>query len=174
MLFIPVSRQSARYGWHRFWGLMAGLIILLLDQASKYWILYIYHLPEKISVPVLSWFNLTMVWNRAVTFGMFGGLGKLAPWIFSFLALITVVILIYVVVTTSRLCVAIAAGLIAGGAVGNVADRLRLGAVVDFIHLHAYGWNWFVFNVADMAIDVGVALWILDRIFLDRQARCSA
>ncbi len=61
-----------------------------------------------------------------------------------------------------------------GGAIGNVMDRLRLGAVVDFIHLHVGGWNWFVFNIADMAIDVGVALWILDRLILDRQARCDA
>ncbi|MEE8657889.1 Lipoprotein signal peptidase [Acetobacteraceae bacterium EV16G] len=167
-------QQSAWWKRHFPGGIVAGLIILLADQASKYWVLYIYDLPGKISVPILSWFNLTMVWNRAVTFGMLGGLGKGAPWIFSSLALMAVAVLIYVMVTTPRRFVAIAAGMIAGGAIGNVLDRLRLGAVVDFIHLHAWGWNWFVFNVADMAIDVGVALWILDRLILDRQARCDA
>ncbi|XAO71236.1 MAG: signal peptidase II [Acetobacteraceae bacterium] len=170
---LPIQ-QNATTERHVLGGAVAGLIILLADQASKYWILYIYHLPEKISVPILSWFNLTMVWNRAVTFGMFGGLGKWAPWIFSSLALLTAAVLIYVMMTIPRRLVAIAAGMIAGGAIGNVMDRLRLGAVVDFIHLHAGGWNWFVFNIADMAIDVGVALWILDRLILDRQARCDA
>ncbi|UYH51144.1 signal peptidase II [Candidatus Kirkpatrickella diaphorinae] len=168
------TQQNATTQRHIPGGAVAGLIILLADQVSKYWILYIYDLPAKISVPVLSWFNLTMVWNRAVTFGMLGGLGKWAPWIFSSLALLAVAVLIYVMMTTPRRFVAIASGMIAGGAIGNVLDRLRLGAVVDFIHLHAAGWNWFVFNIADMAIDVGVALWILDRLILDRQARCDA
>lgn len=150
-------------------GGLVALLVLLTDQLSKYWILYVFHLPEKISVPVFSWFNLTMVWNHAITFGMLGGLGRFAPIVFSIVALGAVAFLIFIVMTATRLNVALAAGAVAGGALGNVIDRVRLGAVVDFIHLHIHGWSWYVFNVADMAIDCGVALWIFDRIFLDRQ-----
>jgi lipoprotein signal peptidase len=69
-----------------------------------------------------------------------------------------------------RLSVALALGAVAGGAVGNIIDRLRFGAVVDFIHAHAYGWSWYVFNVADAAIVCGVGVLLLDSLLTGRRA----
>ena len=112
-------------------------------------------LRQVVLLPVL---NLTMVWNRGVTFGLLNGLGAWAAWrCWPAVALAVVAALgVWLRRAESRL-VAVALGAIAGGAVGNVIDRLRFGAVVDFIHAHAWGWSWYVFNVADAAIVCGVA-----------------
>lgn len=148
-------------------GLALLVLVLMLDQASKDWILYAYRLPERGSVAVLPFLNFTMVWNRAVTFGMFGSLGARGPWLFCAVSLLAVAALLVVLARTRRTLVAGACGAIAGGAVGNVIDRIRYGAVVDFIHAHAFGWSWYVFNVADSAIVCGVTVWIIDS-FLER------
>lgn len=143
-------------------GLIALLVVLVADQASKWWILYRFDLPDRGSVALTPFLNFTMVWNHAVTFGMLGGIGRFGPIVFCTVALIAVAILLWQLTRVPRLAVAIAMGAIAGGAIGNVIDRLRFGAVVDFIHAHAFGWSWYVFNVADSAIVCGVILWLIE------------
>src|SRR5579883_1344765 len=106
-----------------------------------------------------------MVWNRGVTFGLLNGFGAWGGAALAVVALAVVVALVVWLARAERRIVAIAIGAIAGGAIGNVADRLRFGAVVDFIHAHAFGWSWYVFNVADAAIVCGVAVLILDSLF---------
>jgi signal peptidase II len=130
-------------------------VILAADQASKWWILEGLRLPERGQVVLLPVLNLTMVWNRGVTFGLLNGAGS--PRLFLAAVALAVVALLGVWLwrVESRL-VAVALGAIAGGAVGNVIDRLRFGAVVDFIHVHAGNWSWYVFNLADSAIVCGV------------------
>ncbi|QDH16753.1 signal peptidase II [Swingsia samuiensis] len=152
-------------------GLSLLILVLVLDQISKNWILYSYHLPERGSVQILPFLNFTMVWNHAVTFGMFGGLGAKGPWVFCIISLLAVLVLIWVIARTPRTLIAASAGAIAGGAIGNVIDRLRYGAVVDFLHAHAFGWSWYVFNVADSGIVCGVAVWMIDSLLAERQAR---
>ncbi|BAK83675.1 signal peptidase II [Komagataeibacter medellinensis] len=147
---------------NRVVGLGCLLGALVADQASKYWILYIYDLPARESVALLPGLNLTMVWNHAITFGMLGGAGAAGRIIFSVAALLIVTGLGVWLARTTRRWVAVALGLIIGGAIGNVIDRLRFGAVVDFIHAHAYGHSWPVFNIADALIDCGVAILIID------------
>jgi signal peptidase II len=143
-------------------GLAMFLLVLAADQLSKYWILYGFDLPARGSVAILPVLNFTMVWNHAVTFGMFGGLGGAGRYLFSIVALVVVVLLVLWMARTPRLSVAAALGAIAGGAIGNVIDRVRFGAVVDFIHAHAFGWSWYVFNVADAAIVCGVGVLLVD------------
>lgn len=150
-------------------GLAAFVLVLLADQFSKWWILNTFQLPAKGSVAIMPGLNFTMVWNHAVTFGMLSGMGAKGPLLFCTVALIAVLVLLWQTMRTSRMAVAIASAAIAGGAVGNVIDRIRFGAVVDFIHVHAYGWSWYVFNVADSAIDCGVVLWVIDSIWSDRR-----
>ena len=147
------------------WGLSAGILVLLADQASKWWILNVLHLPELHSVALLPVLNLTMVWNQGVTFGLLHQEGAAGAWILAVVALAVVVALTIWMRRAERKLVALSLGVIAGGAVGNVIDRLRFGAVVDFIHAHAFGWSWYVFNVADGAIVCGVAVLILDGLF---------
>ncbi len=150
-------------------GLLFGLIVLAADQSSKYWILNGLDLPALGSIALLPVLNLTMVWNHGVTFGMFNGLGRSGPLLLTLVAVVVVGLLLAWMRRARTRLVAAALGSIAGGATGNVIDRLRFGAVVDFIHAHAFGWSWYVFNVADAAIVCGVGVLLLDSL-LDRGA----
>ncbi len=144
------------------WGLLAALLVLVADQASKWWVLEVLHLPDRGQVPVLPMFSLTMVWNQGVTFGLFHQNSAWGPWLLAGVAMAVVVALAIWLRRAESAWVATSLGAIGGGAVGNVIDRLRFGAVVDFLHAHAYGWSWYVFNVADAAIVCGVAALVLD------------
>ncbi|NHO31003.1 signal peptidase II [Acetobacter sp. LMG 1636] len=150
-------------------GLVSACAVFVLDQLTKYWILFDFRLPEKGSVAVFPGLNFTMVWNHAITFGMLGGAGAAGRLLFSTVSLAIVAGLLVWMARTQRLVIALLLGAITGGAVGNVLDRLRYGAVVDFIHAHAFGWSWYVFNVADAAIVCSVIGLILDSLYADRQ-----
>lgn len=150
-------------------GLAIAVAVLAADQASKWWILEVVRLPEVRNIPLLSLgplgLDLTMVWNRGVTFGMLAGD---APWMQLVLALvaagIALVLLGWMARAEDRLTL-VALGAVVGGAIGNVIDRLRFGAVVDFVDAHAWGWHWYVFNVADAAIVCGVLALVVDALF---------
>jgi lipoprotein signal peptidase len=145
-------------------GILAAIVVLLADQGSKYWVLNVLDLPDMGSIAVLPMLNLTMVWNHGVTFGLLNNFGDFGHVALAGLALVIVAALAVWLWRAERAMVAIALGAIGGGAVGNVIDRLRFGAVVDFIHAHAGGWSWYVFNVADAAIVCGVAALVLDSV----------
>jgi lipoprotein signal peptidase len=153
----------------RGWGIGMALSILVLDQISKWWVLEVFDLPARISVPVLSWLNLTMVWNRGITFGLLSSDSAWSALVLAAVALAVVAALAVWLWQAERMAVALALGAVAGGAVGNVIDRIRFGAVVDFVHAHAWGWSWYVFNVADAAIVCGVGLLLLDSLLAGRK-----
>jgi lipoprotein signal peptidase len=158
--------------------LYAGLIVLAADQGSKWWILNVLNLPELRQVVVLPVLNLTMVWNHGVTFGLLNGFGTLGTYTLAVIAMAVVVALAVWLYKAETPLTAAAIGAIAGGAVGNVSDRVRFGAVVDFIHAHIDSpWgdvSWYVFNVADAAIVCGVAALIIDSQFQRRDQPRSA
>ncbi|HET8996788.1 MAG TPA: signal peptidase II [Acetobacteraceae bacterium] len=143
-------------------GLVAGLLVLAADQASKAWMLYGLDLPRIRQIVLLPVLNLTFVENRGVTFGMLNGFGGWSSVALAVVALAVVVALGIWLRRAETRIMAIAIGAIAGGALGNVIDRLRLGWVVDFIDVHLGTWHWFVFNVADAAIVCGVAALVLE------------
>ncbi len=147
-------------------GLLSALIVLIADQASKWWVLSVLDLPDLRQVVVLPVLNLTMVWNRGVTFGLFNSFGDWGHIALAAVSLGVVTALGVWLWRAQNRLVAIALGSIAGGAIGNVIDRLRFGAVVDFIHAHANTpWgdiSWYVFNVGDAAIVCGVAALVFD------------
>jgi lipoprotein signal peptidase len=154
-------------------GIGAALVVLAADQASKWWILDVIRLPDLGQVVLLPVLNLTMVWNSGVTFGLLTGFGEWSYLLLAAVALGVVAALgVWLRRAESRL-VAIALGAIVGGALSNVVDRLRFGAVVDFIHAHVGGWSWYVFNLADAAIVCGVAALILDSL-LPRTRRADS
>ena len=159
-------------------GLIAGLIVLAVDQASKWWVLNVLDLPELRQVVLLPVLNLTMVWNRGVTFGLLNGLGAWGHVLLAIVSLAVVAALGVWLRRAESAVVAIAIGAIAGGAIGNVIDRVRFGAVVDFIHAHVDSpWgdlSWYVFNVADAAIVCGVAALIISSQFSRRRQEKSA
>ena len=154
-------------------GLVAALIVLTADQVSKWWILNVLDLPSLRQVVLLPVLNLTMVWNRGVTFGLLNGLGSWGHVVLAVVALAVVVALGFWLRRAENNVVATAIGAIAGGAVGNVIDRLRFGGVVDFIHAHVdTPWgdvSWYVFNVADAAIVCGVVALIIESQFSKRR-----
>ncbi len=149
-------------------GITSALVVLGLDQGSKYWILHVLDLPDLRQVVLLPVLNLTMVWNQGVTFGLLNGLGEWSHLALAGIALVVVLALAVWLRRAETAVAALAIGAIAGGAVGNVIDRLRYGAVVDFIHAHVGQWSWYVFNVADAAIVCGVAALILESQFRRR------
>lgn len=150
-------------------GLIAALLVLVADQASKWWILEVLQLERLRQVVLLPVLNLTMVWNYGVTFGLLTGFGEWGPLILAAVALAVVMALMVWLHRAESRMVAVAIGAIAGGAVGNVIDRVRFGAVVDFLHAHIetrWGdFSWYVFNVADAAIVCGVATLVIDSLW---------
>ena len=154
-------------------GLLAGLLVLAADQASKYWVLHILHLPDLGQIVLLPVLNLTMVKNSGVTFGLLSGFGEWGTIGLAAIALAVVVALGFWLRRASSALMAASIGVIAGGAIGNVIDRLRYGWVVDFLHAHLGDWSWYVFNVADAAIVCGVAALLLDGFRTGRVARAN-
>ena len=143
---------------------IAGLVVVL-DQLTKWAILS--WLDRAIALT--PFFNLVVVWNRGVSFGMFDSAGALGPWVLSGLAGAVVVLLLVWLRRADHPLTAAGLGLIIGGAVGNVIDRVRFGAVIDFLDFHALGWHWPAFNVADSAICVGAALLLVDGLLMPRR-----
>ena len=143
-------------------GLAVALIVLALDQTSKFWVLHALDLAARERLVLLPVLNFTLVWNRGVTFGMLDGLGAWASPALVLGALVIVAALGVWLGRAENALVAGALGAIAGGAVGNIVDRLRFGAVVDFIQAHIGRISWYVFNLADSAIVCGVAILLLE------------
>ncbi|WP_204251175.1 signal peptidase II [Elioraea rosea] len=149
-------------------GLPVALLLLIVDQASKWWILEVLRLPEVGRIEVLPFLNLTMVWNRGVTFGLLAGEAWWHQYVLAAIATAVAVALVVWMRRAENRLIAVSLGLVLGGAVGNVIDRVRFGAVVDFVDVHAYGWHWYVFNVADSAIVIGVGLLLADALLRPR------
>ncbi|MCB4825415.1 signal peptidase II [Roseicella aerolata] len=156
---VGVHRPSSlRLAWA--WGAAAALLALALDQATKWWVLTALMDPPRI-IPVAPFFNLVLWHNRGVSFGLLSADHPATPWLLSTLALAIVAGLVIWMTRDRRPGMAAAVGLIAGGALGNVVDRLRHGAVTDFLDFHAAGYHWPAFNLADTAIFLGVALLVV-------------
>jgi signal peptidase II len=140
------------------WFGLAALVIAL-DQATKLWVLAVLRLHE--SMPVTSFFNLVLVFNPGASFSFLADAGGWQKWFFVVLALgISVWLAVMIRRHAAETLMPTSLALVLGGALGNVIDRLRFGAVVDFLDFHLAGWHWPAFNVADSAITVGVALLI--------------
>jgi len=146
-------------------GLIAAAAALVLDQATKLWILYglgVVHMGPGQAVPVLPFFNLIMLWNPGISYGLFpasGPEGTAYLATFQLLAAGAMTAWLWFIHSPR---VALALGLIIGGALGNFLDRLIYGAVADFFHFYAFGISFFVFNVADAAITFGIFAWLCD------------
>ena len=152
-----------------------ALIVIVLDQLTKAWVLGSADLSDAALIPdgyrfaevVPGIFSITMVRNTGVSFGLFGG-GE-ARWVLSLFAVLVAGALAWWALQAQRRTLIAAIGLVIGGAVGNAIDRIRFGYVVDFIDFSATGLFPWVFNVADSAITIGVALLILDSIRSERK-----
>jgi len=137
--------------------LSLALLLIVLDQVSKHWVLASFYLGE--SLAVTGFFNLVLVFNSGAAFSFLSDAGGWQKWFFIILALvISGWLLVMIRQHATEKLLPLAFTLVLGGALGNVIDRLRFGAVVDFLDFHVAGWHWPAFNVADSAITLGVGL----------------
>jgi signal peptidase II len=149
--------------------LIVAAVVIAVDQASKVWLIGILQAHEFQTLPITGFFNLAMVWNQGISFGMLGGAPDIMRWVLvCFAAAVAIALMVWARRLTSPL-MAVAVGLIAGGALGNAIDRVVRGAVADFFDVHMAGYHWPAFNVADAGISVGVALLVYDALLRRRQ-----
>ncbi|MBS0361263.1 MAG: signal peptidase II [Proteobacteria bacterium] len=149
--------------------MVLAVLVVIVDQAVKYWILNILHLGEGQSVPLVWPLRLTGVWNPGVSFGFLQSHQGIARWLLTAFSAIVAVALIGWVRKSDRPLFATALGLVIGGAVGNAIDRVHLGQVADFIDASALHFPW-IFNIADSAITIGICLLLLDMLRQDGKA----
>lgn len=137
-------------------GLIIGATTLVLDQISKLWVLFVFELPLKGRVALMPFVDFVMVWNRGISYGLMQQESELGRWGLIVLTIVAVVFLGNWLRKEAGIANGIGLGLILGGAIGNGIDRIAYGAVADFVLLHAGNFQWYVFNIADAAIVVGV------------------
>lgn len=143
-------------------GLTAAAIAYAADQLHKWWMLHVYDIGARGKVTLTPFLDLVLSWNSGISYGLFQQDSDAGRYVLIAVAVaIVAVLVVWLFRTTDRL-VALAIGLIVGGALGNVTDRYLYGAVADFISLHAFGFRWYVFNLADVAVVAGVSLLLYD------------
>jgi signal peptidase II len=172
----PAPRRPASLG---LWAGVLAAVVIVLDQLSKWWAveslfgrdygdptLFTAGVPVR-AIEVTGFFNWVLVGNTGVSFGLFQGAGT---WVFVLIALIIAAFMVGWLLRSGRGWLIWPVGLIVGGAIGNIIDRLRFGAVVDFIQLHAWGYFWPAFNIADSAIVIAMVIVVAEALFGSRQA----
>lgn len=145
-------------------GLFLAILVLFLDQVSKLAILE-WVQPPAAGISITGFLAIVLVWNRGMSFGILNTGDPLVPWILGAIALAVAIGLLWWLVRARHGLVILGLGLVLGGAVGNLVDRLLYGAVVDFVLLHAGDWHFPAFNVADSAITLGVIALLWDSLF---------
>jgi signal peptidase II len=148
-------------------GLALAALVVALDQIVKWWAIAALS-TDAGRVEVTPFFNLVMVWNRGVSFGFLGD-AALPAWVLATFAALAAAALVVWLARVHESWLGAGIGLIVGGAVGNVIDRLARGAVADFFDFHLGVYHWPAFNVADAAITVGVGILIIDSLLIRRK-----
>jgi signal peptidase II len=147
-------------------GIIAAVAVLALDQASKLWLLFVFDIARRGAVRLTPFLDLVLAWNVGISFGWFQNDSQVTQILLMIVKAVAVIVLAVWMARSRTAMATIALGLIIGGAIGNAIDRFAYGAVVDFalFHLQIAGktFNWYVFNLADVAIVAGVAALLYD------------
>ena len=147
-------------------GIVTAVVTVVLDQATKLWLLFVFDIARRGAVTVTPFFDLVLAWNVGISFGWLQSDSQFAQIALLIVKVVAVVALSIWMARSRTWLATVALGLIIGGAIGNAIDRLAYGAVVDFalFHLQIGGntYNWYVFNLADVAIVAGVAALLYD------------
>ena len=139
------------------------LFIFILDRISKLWIISIFNSENNLEIKISSFINLNLIWNKGIAFGLFSYGEKFEYNLLTGLIIIIIVIVFWMMIKTKGL-EKYGFLMILGGALGNIFDRLYYSAVPDFIDIYYKNFHWFVFNVADIFITVGVLMLIINEI----------
>jgi signal peptidase II len=163
------------YGPHTAAGAIAAVIACALDQASKYYLLAVYELADRGVIHIMPFIDFVLVRNKGISYGLFQQEGPFGQWVLLALKAIAVVLLVIWMARSGSRLAAIGLGLIVGGAFGNAIDRLTLGWVADFVlfHIETASWrfDWYVFNIADVAIVAGVCALLYESLIGERAAK---
>jgi signal peptidase II len=147
-------------------GIIAAIVVLALDQASKLWLLFVFDIGHRGAVRLTPFFDLVLAWNVGISFGWFQNDSYLTQFALMAVKAVAVIVLAIWMARSRTQIATVALGLIIGGAIGNAIDRFAYGAVVDFALFHVQiggnTFNWYVFNLADVAIVAGVAALLYD------------
>ena len=170
-----VSLRETFWGPLTWLGLAAAAVAAALDQASKLWLVYVFELGRRGTVHIAPFVDFVLTWNTGISYGWFQQEGPFGQGALLALKVVAVALLwIWLARAGSKLA-AVGLGLIIGGALGNAVDRTLHGAVVDFVLLYAqtatWRFNWYVFNLADVAIVAGVAGLLYESVFGDHAAK---
>jgi signal peptidase II len=151
---------------HLRFGVIAAVATLVIDQASKLWLLFGFDIARRGAVQLTPFLDLVLAWNVGISFGWFQNDSAAAQIVLMAIKAVAVVVLAIWMARSRTLLATIALGMIIGGAIGNAIDRFAYGAVVDFALLHVEiggkTFNWYVFNLADVAIVAGVTALLYD------------
>jgi signal peptidase II len=168
MTAAAMTRARLLWGPLTALGAIVALVTGAADQASKLWLLRVYDLATKGAVKVAPFVDFVLTWNTGISYGWFQQEGPFGQWALLALKVIAVALLWIWLARAHSRPTALALGLIIGGAVGNAIDRLLYGAVADFVLLHletaSWRFNWYVFNLADVAIVAGVAVLLYESV----------
>ena len=146
-------------------GLVIAAAVLIADQTAKFVVLQVLNLSPGDKLPVLSFFDLVLTYNPGISYGLWPQQSELGRYVLIAISLAAAVLFVVWLGRSGSRLVAAALGLLIGAAIGNAVDRAIHGAVVDFVSLHAFGWRWYVFNVADSGIVAGVVALLYDAVF---------
>lgn len=149
----------------RLLGIGAAALAFAADQGSKLALLYGAGFREMApgeTIPVLPFFNLVMVWNPGISYGLFPATGVVGTYALEAATLLVIAFLAWWLWKSANPVVVLGCGLIVGGGLGNLLDRLLYGRVADFFHFHGFGYDWYVFNIADLAVTLGAVAFIYD------------
>jgi signal peptidase II len=155
--------MTDRRAWIAF-GVALIVFVLLADQISKWWVLEIIRLHERLPIDITGFFRLNFHSNPGVSFGMLRADNQVHVWGLTLMQMIIAGAFFWWMRASERPWTAVACALVAGGALGNIVDRVRFGYVVDFLDFYGLGFPW-VFNLADTAITLGATLLVLDFAF---------
>ena len=143
--------------------------VFLIDLLSKNKIISIFKDGVVEKIYVNDYLDFILVFNTGISYGLFSGGGDFQKWILISLSILIIIFLLSFIRNESSIFSKLSISFIIGGALGNVLDRFTYGAVVDFISLHAKGFSWYIFNIADMFIVLGVILFILSQFILSKK-----
>jgi signal peptidase II len=156
-------------------GITTTALVALLDQASKLWLLFVFELGRRGLVPVLPWVDFVLTWNPGISYGLFPQHTDLGRWLLLAVQGVAVACLAVWMFRASARLTVLALGLIIGGAIGNLIDRLAYGAVADFVYFHvdfgSWEFRWYVFNLADAAVVAGVVGLVYESVFARNAAK---
>ena len=145
-------------------GLLIAAAIICFDQSTK-WLIVNHLMVSSVIIPITNFFNLVLTFNRGVSFGLFASTSSEGKWMLICLTSGLSCVLIWWLYTAKSKLSVFAFGMIIGGAIGNITDRLLIGAVVDFLDFYAFGYHWPAFNIADASICIGATVLIFESLF---------